>query len=243
MRTILAILFVALFLILSIPLMLIEWIIGKFNPGVKDRSSLAIVQWAFRCVLFISGTRITTIGLENIPRDQAVLYVGNHRSIFDIVMCYSQVPTLTGFLAKKEVKKVPLLNFWIANVHTLFLDRSNIKEGMKTILTAIDLVKHGVSIFVFPEGTRNKTEDPLLPFHDGSFKIADKGGCPVVPVTINNSRAIFEAQFPWIKKTHVVIEYGKPIPTATLSREEKKAISSQTAAIIAETYLKNQALL
>ncbi|MCR5716327.1 MAG: 1-acyl-sn-glycerol-3-phosphate acyltransferase [Lachnospiraceae bacterium] len=243
MRTFLAFLYLVLYLILTIPLMIAEWIIGKFNPDLKDRSSLAIVQWGFRCILWICGTKITTIGKENIPKDQAVLYVANHRSIFDIVLCYSQVPGLTGFLAKKELKKVPLLNFWIANVHTLFLDRQNIKEGMKTILTAIDLCKNGISIFVFPEGTRNKTEDPLLPFHDGSFKIATKAGCPILPVTINHSREIFENQFPWVKKTHVIIEYGKPIPTAELSNEEKRSVSKMAADVIAETYVKNEQLV
>ena len=65
---------------LSTPLMLVEWIIGKFNPGLKDRSSLAIVNWAFRWVIRLSGTKVIAIGEENIPTDTAVLYVGNHRS-------------------------------------------------------------------------------------------------------------------------------------------------------------------
>ena len=81
-RFIFVVLFVVLFLILSTPLMLVEWIIGKFNPGLKDRSSLAIVNWAFRWVIRLSGTKVIAIGEENIPTDTAVLYVGNHRSFF-----------------------------------------------------------------------------------------------------------------------------------------------------------------
>mgnify|MGYP001108845276 CR=1 FL=1 len=69
--------------------MFVEWIIGKFNPGVKDRSSLAIVNWAFRVVLFLAGTKVTFIGLENVPTDTPVLYVGNHRSFFDVVITYT----------------------------------------------------------------------------------------------------------------------------------------------------------
>ena len=80
--------FVVLFLILSIPLMIAEWIIGKFNMDVKNRSSLAIVNWAFRWCLRLSGVKITYIGEERVPRDQAVLYIGNHRSYFDILMTY-----------------------------------------------------------------------------------------------------------------------------------------------------------
>ena len=86
MRTVLVVLFVFFFLVLTIPVMFVEWIIGKFNPDVKDRSSIKIVQWAFRCVLFLSGTKITVIGEENVPKDEPVLYIGNHRSYFDVVI-------------------------------------------------------------------------------------------------------------------------------------------------------------
>ena len=72
-RFIFTALFVILFLICSIPLLLIEYIIGKFNMDVKSRSSLAIVNWAFRCVLFLAGVKLTVIGEEMFPKDQAVL--------------------------------------------------------------------------------------------------------------------------------------------------------------------------
>ena len=81
-----------------------------------------------------------------------------------------------GFFAKKEMEKVPLLSTWMKRLHCLFLDRNDLKQGLKTILTAIEKVKSGISICIFPEGTRNKNEDELdmLPFHEGSFKIAAK---------------------------------------------------------------------
>lgn len=92
-------------------------------------------------------------GSGNIPEDTAVLYVGNHRSYFDILAGYTTVPTLLGFVAKKEMEKIPLLRTWMVNVNCLFLDRKNIKEGLKTILQGIEKVKNGVSIWIFPEGT------------------------------------------------------------------------------------------
>ena len=219
--------FVILFLILSMPIMLVEWIIGKYNPDVKSRSSLAIVNWAFRCVRFLAGTRVDYLGEENIPTDTPVLYIGNHRSFFDIVLTYVRVPRPTGYIAKKSMEKVPLLSIWMRNLHCLFLDRENIKAGMQTILTAIDLMKNGKSICIFPEGTRNREEGTLLPFHEGSFKIAAKAGCPIVPMTINNSAAVFENQFPRIKKTHVIIEYGKPIYIKERSEEHTSELQSQ----------------
>lgn len=232
--------FVILFLILSMPIMLVEWIIGKYNPDVKSRSSLAIVNWAFRCVRFLAGTRVDYLGEENIPTDTPVLYIGNHRSFFDIVLTYVRVPRPTGYIAKKSMEKMPLLSIWMRNLHCLFLDRENIKAGMQTILAAIDLMKNGKSICIFPEGTRNKEEGTLLPFHEGSFKIAAKAGCPIVPMTINNSAAVFENQFPRIKKAHVIIEYGEPIYIKELPKEQQKKLAPYVQNIIMETYNQNK---
>lgn len=240
LRFIIVVIFVVLFLILSLPLMLIEWIIGKFNPEVKSRSSLAIVNWAFRCVVFLSGTKVIVLGEENVPKDTAVLYVGNHRSFYDIILTYIRVPRPTGYVAKKEMLKVPLLSIWMKYLHCLFLDRDNIKEGMKTILAAIEKAKAGISICIFPEGTRNKTADTFLPFHEGSFKIAEKSGVPIIPMTIVNSSAIFEDHFPKIKKATVIIEYGKPLYISELSKEDKKFIGAKVKDIIESTYFKNK---
>ncbi len=233
--------FVILFLILSIPLMLLEWLIGKISPSVKSRSSLAIVNWAFRCVRFLAGTRVDYIGEKNIPKDTSVLYVGNHRSFFDIVLTYPRVPRPTGYVAKKEMEKVPLLNIWMKNLHCVFLDRDDVKAGLKTIVQAIDMVKSGISICIFPEGTRNREEGTFLAFHEGSFRIATKSGCPIVPMTINNSAAVFENQFPKIKRSHVIIEYGKPIYPNDLPRETQKQLGPYVQNIIRDTYEKNKA--
>lgn len=235
--------FVVLFLILSTPLMLAEWIIGKFNMDLKNRSSLAIVNWAFRCVIFLAGVKVTALGEENIPADTAVLYVGNHRSFFDIVLTYVRVPRPTGYVAKKEMEKVPLLSIWMKNLHCLFLDRDNIKEGLKTILLGVEKAKSGISICIFPEGTRNRVPDTFLPFHEGSFKIAEKADIPVIPMTINNSAAVFEEHFPKIRRAKVVIEYGKPIYIRDLPKEEKKFVGAKVQKMIEETYFKNSTIL
>lgn len=232
--------FVVLFLIFSTPIMLVEWIIGKFNMDVKNKSSLAIVNWAFRGCLRITGVKLTVIGEENVPKDVPVLYVGNHRSYFDILLTYTRVPRPTGYIAKKEMEKIPLLSIWMRNLHCLFLDRDNVKEGLKTILTAIEKVKSGISICIFPEGTRNKVNDTFLPFHEGSFKIADKSGCPIVPMVINNSAGIYEDHLPKIKKAHVVLEYLPPIYIKDLEKEEKKRVGAMVQEQIKERYFENK---
>lgn len=235
-RFILAVTYLLLFLVLTIPLLLVEWIIGKFNPGLKDRSSKAIVGWGFRCITRLAGTNLIVRGKENIPDDTAVLYVGNHRSYFDIVLTLSAFPGVTGYVAKAEMLKWPLLNLWMMNIHCLFLDRSNIKEGLKTILKGVEEVKKGISLCIFPEGTRNKTADTFLPFHEGSFKIAEKGGVPVIPMVILNSAGVFEDHLPKIKKTTVVIEFQPPVYIDRLEKEIKKNLGSHVSGMISERY-------
>ena len=234
--------FVILFLILSIPLLIAEWIIGKFNMDLKNRSSLAIVNWAFRGCLWVAGTKVIVRGEENVPKDQPVLYIGNHRSYFDILITYVRVPRPTGYIAKKEMLRYPLLVNWMKNLHCLFLDRKDVKQGLKTILTAIEEVKSGVSICIFPEGTRNRQEE-MLPFKEGSLKMAEKTGCPIIPMAITNSAEIFENHIPFIRPCHVILEYGTPILPGELSREEKKFLGSYAQNQIQEMLDKNKSLL
>lgn len=241
-RSVLVVFFVTVFLIVSLPIQGILWIVGKFNPWAKKRVSLSIVSWAFNVVIFLSGIKRTVIGEENVPKDTAVLYVGNHRSIFDVVLCYPRVPNPTGFISKKEILKVPLLNIWMIYMDCLFLDRSDMRKGLEMVLSAIDKVKNGISIFIYPEGTRNKTDEPLGEFHKGSFKIAQKSGCPIVPVVVNHSDEIFEQHFPFIKSTKVTIEYCKPIYISTLSKEDQRNIDNYVKEIVEKTYIKNSAL-
>lgn len=242
-RLILVLLFVVLFLIVSLPIQLAEYIIGKYNPDVKDRSSLSIVKWAFRVVLFLSGTTVTVIGEENVPKDEPVLYIGNHRSYFDILITYIRVPRLTGYMSKIEILRIPSLNTWMKYLHCVFLDRSDIKAGMQSILTAIEKIKSGISICIFPEGTRNRVNDTFLEFHNGSFKVAEKTGCAIIPMSINNAGQIFEDHIPWIRKTHVVLEYCKPIYMNELDKNERRHIGALVQDVIKEAYFRNKELV
>lgn len=243
LRFICVALFLFLFLLFGIPVLGIEWIIGKFNKEKADYQCLRIVQWAFKKILAITGVTVTVIGEENIP-DEPVLFIANHRSYFDILLTYSRCKRLTGYVAKKEMLRYPVLRTWMLRLYCLFLDRENMKEGLKTIIQAIDYVKNGISIFIFPEGTRNDGEElSLLRFHTGSFRIAEKSGCAIVPVSMNNTASIFENHFPIIKKTHVILEYGKPVYPGDLDKETRRHLASYFQDIIQETIHRNQELV
>ena len=85
-RLILVIIFLLLYFILGLPVLGVLWLIGKRNKPAADIASLRIVQWAFKVILFLCGTKLTVIGEENVPKDQPVLYIANHQSYFDIVV-------------------------------------------------------------------------------------------------------------------------------------------------------------
>ena len=243
-RFLVIIILVVGFLILSIPILFLEWLIGKWNPRFRDLSSLRIVQFMFKLILRVAGTKVTVIGEEQVPTDIPVLYIGNHRSFFDILVTYSRCPDLTGYVAKISMEKIPLLSLWMKRLYCLFLDRENIKEGLKTILTGIDQIKRGISMCIFPEGTRNKGDELLLlPFKEGSFKMAEKTGCPIILMSINNTAEIFENHFPKVKPCHVVLEYSAPIYPKELSKEDRKFLGAYCEKRIMETLKKNQTLV
>lgn len=231
-RLLLVIIFVVLYLLIGIPILGITWLIGRANRHAQDIICLRLVQVAFKIILFLSGTNVTVKGAENVPKDQAVLYIGNHRSYFDILLTYSRCPGLTGYVSKDVLNKVPLLNLWMKRLYCLFLDRSDMKKGLQMILTGIDQIKHGISMCIFPEGTRNTTEETLLPFKEGSMKMAEKTGCLIIPMAITNSANIMENHMPWIKAAHVTLQYGKPIDPKDLTKEQKKFLGAYTREII-----------
>lgn len=240
-RFLLAAILVIGFLILSIPILIVEWILQKFQPKLADISSLRIVQFMFKLILLVSGTKVTVIGEERIPKDTPVLYIGNHRSYFDIVITYARCPGLTGYVAKDSMLKIPLLSTWMKRLYCLFLNRTDIKEGLKTILKGIEQINSGISMCIFPEGTRSKNADEteLLPFKEGSLKMAEKTGCPIVTMSLNHTADIFENHFPFIRPCHVVLEYGEPIYPKTLPREQKKFLGAHCRELIQENIKKN----
>ncbi len=242
-RFLIGIIFVVIYLIISIPILLVETIIRHFNKDAAEKSMLRIVQWAFWVVYHIAGVKLTVIGRERIPDDRAVLYVGNHQSFFDVIIGYTLVKNRTGYIAKKSFEKIPLLSWNMKFLYCLFLDRDDLKQGLKTILTAVDYIKNGISVFIYPEGTRNRSGDEtnLGEFHGGSFKVAQRTKCPIIPVSINNSEAVFEKQFPRIKPQHVIIEFGEPVYYQDLAKEDQKQIGEYFRVKIRDMIIKNQA--
>ncbi len=235
MHTILVGIFLIFFFILGLPVLGVEWIYGKIKRETADLHQLRIVQWAFRVILFLGGIRVEVSGKENIPTDEAVLFIGNHRGIFDVLATYPMCPNRTGYISKMSIKKVPILRLWMKRLYCLFIEREDIKQSLKVILSAIDLINAGISVCVFPEGTRCRdAEDPtnMLQFKEGTFKIALKTGCKIVPFAISGTGEVFEQHIPWIKGGVIKLTYGTPIDPNSLDKEEQKRIGAYTQEVV-----------
>jgi len=225
-----------LYLVLFIPVMLILLIVRKFRPDVSTFVAQGMVSAVFRLMIFITGSKVEVRGSENIPKDGGVLFVSNHRSYFDILTGFGYTKKPLGFVAKYEMIHVPLLKQWMELVNCLFLNRQDIKQGLKTIIKGIDQVKSGVSVWICPEGGRNMNPDVtnVKEFKEGSLKIAEKGKVPVVPVAIYGTYEIWEEHMPYMRKSKVIIEYGKPIVIDELPDAEKKKLGAYTRSKIVE---------
>ncbi len=238
LHTALVLIAVVLFLLVGIPVSALTWLVGKFNPEKRETMNFHWVQGGFKMVMFLTGGSLRVIGLENIPKDRAVLFISNHRSFFDTVIPGSHLPCRTAFVAKKETEKVPLLRDWMKRIHCFFLDREDIKNGVEMIDHTVSLIRSGISVFICPEGTRNHKEGTLLDFHGGSFKIAIRSGAPIVPVTQIFTGDILEDHFPKLKPAHAIIVYGEPIETEGIPIAQRKQIPEKCREIIEETYRK-----
>ncbi len=145
-------------------------------------------------ILAISMVRVKASGLNNIL-DEPAIYSANHASQLDIPIMCTRVNRPMFFIAKIELKKVPILSQYIKVVGMILVDRKNRERAMAIMRTAIQDIQGGKSIAAFPEGTRTKTGE-LLPFKKGIFTIAKEGRIPIVPIAIvGSAKALASGSF------------------------------------------------
>ena len=148
--------------------------------------------------MFLLRVRMNVTGREKIPRDTRFLLVCNHRTIFDPVLTMAELSEFTlAFISKKENFKIPIVNKLMHMCFCLPLDRNDNRAAVRTINEAVELLDDNVvSMGIYPEGATNKTEEPLMPFRNGAFKIAQKAKVPIVVCVIENTEKILK-NFPW----------------------------------------------
>ena len=182
---------------------------------------------------FYARVRTHVSGAEKLPENERFLLVANHRSGFDpLTLLHSLKSANLAFISKPSNMKLPVVGRIAYGDCFLPIDRENDREALKTILCAADYLKRGLcSICIYPEGTRSKTRE-LLPFHHGSFKIAQRAGAPLVIAAVSGTDLV-KKNFP-LRPTDVYIDILEVIPaeethamtTAALSERARGAIAA-----------------
>lgn len=198
----------------------------------------AVTEWMLGNIRR-SGSTVEVIGKENLLPDQTVVYISNHQGNFDIPLLVTSVHETIGFISKIEAQKIPVIVKWMELIHCVFMDRSTLKTAAAAIIEGIQVIKSGHSLVIFPEGTRSKGNQ-MGEFKHASFRLATKPGVPIIPITINGSYKIMEANHNKIKPAHVVITIHPPVPTKNLSKDELHHLPDQVATIIASALPKNE---
>ena len=173
-----------------------------------------------------AGIRVSATGTEMIPTDSRFLFVSNHRSMFDptVIMAALRDADL-AFISKPSNMRIPLGGRIAYSIGFLAIDRENNRNALKTILTAADYLKKDIcNIVIFPEGTRSKTKE-LLPFHAGSFKIAQRANVPVVVAAVSGTDKLRR----WVpfRRTLVHLDILEVIPAETVSATRTEALAEE----------------
>lgn len=241
MRTVFWLLYEVFYLIAAIPQMLhCKKLYNKGEIGaVRATAKIKVKNWA-RSMLRVAGVTVEVHGLENLNGKPAI-FVPNHQSDWDIPVVLGYLDESHGIVAKDSIAKIPCIKSWMDFVGCIFIDRSDARKALRTINEAGSRIPEGESIIIFPEGTRSKGEE-IGEFKSGAFKTAFKYNAPIVPVSIDGTYKIMEANGgKWIKPGHVILTILPPIETEGMDKAQQKALPDQVKAMILQARQKSRA--
>ncbi|SFB22761.1 lysophospholipid acyltransferase family protein [Clostridium frigidicarnis] len=187
------------------------------------------LKWAKFTIRSV-GIDLEVRGQDNLI-DEVCLFVSNHQSNLDIPTTMVATNRVMGFISKKELEKIPVLSGWMKRINSVFMDRENIREAVKSINEGVEILRNGHSLAIFPEGTRSKG-GPVGDFKKGSLKLALKSQVPIIPVTIDGTYKSLE-EHNRIKKSRVVVTIHEPIYVKELPKEKQNTLANDIREIIA----------
>jgi 1-acyl-sn-glycerol-3-phosphate acyltransferase len=202
-----------LLIFLGIPAILIEWATRRLKVVYP------VSVFGGRVWLRLIGVRVQVKGEENLERGRAYVLISNHRSYIDPPALLSFLKKRLGFIAKKELLKVPVLGQGMRYVNAIAIDRSNRVRAIQTMQTAAERLRSGISYIVFAEGTRAK-EDEFLPFKKGAFYMAIEAQAAIAPVAIKNTDKLMGKGKSQARPGTIEITILPPVETAGLSADE-----------------------
>lgn len=203
----------------------------------RSASMFVVQKWWSPVLLWAGGAKLEVQGLENLDPKQSYIFVSNHQSTIDIPTLFISLPYDTRFVAKKALKYVPMLGWYMWAAKFVFVDRANHREAVRSLDEAGEQIRGGISIIVFPEGTRSD-DMRVHPFKKGPFALAMKARVPVVPVAIEGSGKLMPKNSWQITPGPITVRVGKPIAAEhfegnreLLIREVRDQIIDQSVAM------------
>lgn len=177
--------------------------------------------------LHFTFNKLDVEGLENIDTKKPMVIVGNHTSTLDMFTCMSGIPVVFRALGKEELENYPLLNI-IFRTLVIFIDRSDPTSRSKGVEKCRETLKKGISIFIMPEGTRNRSQAPLLPFKDGAFRLAIELQVPLQPFVLLDCRLVYP-MWSWVmlRPGKMTIKFLPPIEVSELTLNDLEMLKNQ----------------
>lgn len=182
---------------------------AKHTDKYSEEEKYGHIRYIAKRAVKSGNLDFVVTGQENIPKENGFILYSNHQGLFDIVAIIETCEKPLAFVLKKELYKIPVLKQVVDCTKSFPMDRDDIKQSFKVILSVIEEVKKKRNYLIFPEGTRSKKQNQLLDFHGGSFKCALKTKCPVVPVALLDCYKVFDQK--GSKPVSVQLHYLEPI--------------------------------
>ena len=184
-------------------------LISLFDKNGRIIHFYAAVPWA-KVILRVCGVNVRVKGQENVDARVPRIYMTNHQSAIDIFALLAYLPVDFKFIMKQELMKIPLLGLTMRMANYIGITREDPRKAVQSMREALERIKNGVSVLIFPEGTRS-VDGGLQPFKKGGFNLALKSGCDIVPVAICDSFRIILKGTLRINKGTFGMQIGKPI--------------------------------
>ncbi|MGB5745912.1 MAG: lysophospholipid acyltransferase family protein [Desulfobacterales bacterium] len=226
--------FILLWVVLTTAFFSVIAIIASFFSRTGDSVHIIARIWA-RSILMGSRVHVSVDGLSNIEPNKSYIYMANHQSNYDIPVLLGCLPVQFRWLAKAELFKIPVFGRAMRGAGYVKIDRFNRDSAFESISEAAQKMKNGVSVMIFPEGTRSK-DSRIKPFKKGGFVMAVDSGVPIVPVIIRGTWPIMAKSSLRINRGDVEMEIAKPIDTIGYSRETKEDLMNKVSAVICQKF-------
>ncbi|MDD2228580.1 MAG: lysophospholipid acyltransferase family protein [Candidatus Cloacimonetes bacterium] len=189
-----------------------------------------VVRFWARTTLLTTGSSVDVEGSENLPEHRNICFVSNHQGMFDIPLVLGFLGIPTGFIAKQELFKIPVLSHWMREMPCVFIDRGSARKAMESFKRSSEVIKAGHPMVIFPEGTRSRS-DNLGEFHLGSLKLPIMANATIVPMVIKGSWRIMEMDKK-LHKTRLKMRILPPIEPDNPIYRDKHALAEHLHKLI-----------